>query len=281
MSRYFHVLRPQCPAEAKGEPCQDRQNDVHRSTFSHASVQDIQPICNKRPCDEGQAHFVSHIHPSPACGACDIRGLNAGIDFDTNHRLYLDLAEDFVPILLAEYVYKFRAIHRCNFEVFKSMVDHGSIISINFMRTLRTPKNAIDEVLAHPDFELHVNSLTSRSAIDNLKRLAEVIVHKTYLGNINLGLVGQVDDDRFAHIDDINRRIGEQKTALSPMLPDDNGCERFEAFVIRVSKACVELATLENKKFGIGFGSDKDMGTDLQVFASFGPNTGHFYGYSA
>jgi hypothetical protein len=187
MQDYFHVLRVTCP-KAIFE-CNGDSN--HMALFSHPGKKDVPPICGAKHTKYEQEsqrdapHFVTEFVHAPDTHPCDPQGLNAHIDFHANHLWYQKQVKPSILVTpkLVELLRRFRPVHRCTIEIFKSMIVHGSLISSSHMKGLREPKQAAKELQSHPLYHIKLQGLKNPGSVEERKVLSsysDAVIDRVY-----------------------------------------------------------------------------------------------------
>jgi hypothetical protein len=156
----FRNIRQMCRHQDK---CRDRRKVAHLQIYQHLASQPM--VLTNAQVTLGVIPAF-RVVPKPtatdptatktvACAATD--GDPFEVDNGRNHRNVARLVRDHLgarPNVRAEvkdWVSKLRPQHRCRLEIFKSMLVHGSVMSLAHMHQLNTPVAVRKEMHGHPE----------------------------------------------------------------------------------------------------------------------------------
>ena len=172
-----------------------------------------------------------------------------------------------IPLEILNWMRTVQPVHRCNPCIFESILLHGHVMSRHYMDNLKDPAFVANSVLQH-------------SRIRRIRGLQEKVV----ANHANKYIVGLVQDcfakTGFAAATtagDATSYPKETKKAEAYLgsIMSDKDLDAIRTKSMEIANASINL---HNNPSGIGFGNDKDLGTDKTVFSILGPHLGHYYG---
>lgn len=275
----IHIARPLCPY---GDKCRKLTQEDHLNSCTHTNIADIRSCCNtKDSCRELHRpdHTVKYRHRTSKNGhhIVSYYGLNKGITFVANQcngliriheytkrEKWASMPSGNVPQEILDWIRTVQPVHRCRPLIFESILLLGHVMSRNYMESLKRPKFVVFAILQHP----RVRRIQNISIPNVEQNVQDYITAFVTLAYEKAKLVGSGSAASSAHM------LKTKETALRSLLvPKD-----FDALKVKTDEITRTSIKLHSEPSGIGYGPDKELGTDKHVFSVLGPHLGHYYG---
>jgi hypothetical protein len=221
--------------------------------------------------DNTVPHRRTYSHTSVfSCYPCECRGINAKIDFFANSRFIRSKLTQFkaAPAII-EFVKNLRPAHRCAADIFKSILDHGNLISAVHMKRLANPDELLKEAVGHPEFRglIHSANVPDKAAREELDKLIQAYVKVVIDAEYKAAEISSQQPNPAS-----NPAIGALKIRMDAALRSlhkyfkGNDLKRLEAFAMRFVQAGIKLSKAPK---GIHFDVDQVCAGCLQLCLVF------------
>ena len=290
----IHIARQLCP---DGDKCLRMNEENHLNSYTHAKIADIRCLCERGIiCSERQKfdHIIKYRHrnPNDDCGVVRFFGLNKDVDFVKNQSASIarvlnyikthnwkPLASDSIPSKILNWIRTVQPVHRCNPIVFSSILLHGHVMSRDQMEKLKKPEFVTHSVMHHSQIRRikdinisQVNKFAEEYVLALVSdQFEKSVSSKSKPPGVPLAAVAAHPPAPTST--SFTETIRKSEKYLLDMIKTD--VYILKAKAIEIAQASIEL---HSKPAGIGHGSDKELGTDKQVFSILGPHLGHYYG---
>ncbi|CAF3729079.1 unnamed protein product [Rotaria sp. Silwood1] len=291
----IHIARHLC---SDSEKCTNLNDEDHLNLFTHPNIADIRQLCKHADeCyDRKKPHHIAKFrHPTKfeLSGILLYFNLNKKTDFVQNQKRIIDnvtayveknkwkpLPSGRVPREVIDYIRTVQPVHRCSPMIFESILLHGHVMSREYMENLKYPKFVANSVLQHSRIRrigILQEKITAGKAKDYITALVtRYFETKGFLDSKlppSTGGTGSLAPLK-ATPDYNSQDIPKLEAYLANNLKP-NEMEAIKAKTMEIAEASMNL---HMNPCGIGFGKDKDLGTDKTVFSILGPHLGHYYG---
>ena len=278
----IHVARYLCP---EGDTCPKRTNEDHLNSFTHPGISDVRALC---PHADGcyDRHKLDHvIHFRHAAkfeqsGILSGFSLGQGVDFIQNQQdiikrvtAYVQnencepLPSGAVPLEILNWIRTVQPVHRCAPLIFESILLHGHVMSRQYMENLRDPVFVANTVLQHSRTR-RIPAIQEKLVAEQARKFITGVVHDRFEKN---GFTpAAVAEDRTSYMKATNK--------VEAYLASNMKAKDLDAIRTKSMEIADASINLHINPSGIGFGNDKDLGTDKTVFSILGPHLGHYYG---
>ncbi|KAG9389524.1 Conserved hypothetical protein CHP02452 [Carpediemonas membranifera] len=293
MAKHVHQFWPEC---RHGEGCTSK-NSAHYDEFAH-------PGCRKSrfPCRYGlgcrdisdPAHLCKYAHPVRdvpyASFTANERVFKLSFTENVKRVLELQKSSSFVSkvhpktlVTIFELISQLRPTHRCNAEIFASVLDHGYFMSrLNMTRLAHASDDLTALAVTNPELLAIIDS-SSTDNREDLLQLARRAIKYEHAVTFNLEHErARARTQRDMSRDQVSKRTSQEidkfakrLAQASKVLYDSTLPAESHALSPVVTPT---LATPVSARPGIGYEVDKTMGTDDTVFSILGPNSFHRYG---
>ena len=285
----IHVARLPCPLNDK---CTQLTDEEHLNTVTHKNVADIRRVCRQyNSCCERQKpeHIARfrHVTDSQERGIVKCFHLNGTTNFVENQmnnirriQNYVQSANwqgaslDSIPNDILNWIRHVQPVHRCNPVIFESIMLHGHVMSREHMEHLKKPKYVADSVLQHSRIrriELIDQQNIQEAARAYIKSFVTVEYHKRGFPKPDPNASAKPLRPLSPSHHEIIRK---NEKILSTNLSNRD----MEALIIKTREIVEASIKLHSNPAGIGYESDRLLGTNKTVFSVLGPHLGHYYG---
>ncbi|CAF0884471.1 unnamed protein product [Adineta ricciae] len=283
-SRSIHIARQVCPY---GEKCSMVSDEEHINTLTHPHIPDIRPLCPYRDdCREPdklehRLQFRHHIIHEP--GVVRYYGTNKQVDFVQNHRNNVECVSRFVskqnwkplpsgiiPDEIVDWIRTVQPIHRCNLVIFESILLHGHVMSREYMEHLKDPTFVANSVLHHSRIR-RIDALKIKTYEEDARKYVTALVCLEFGKQ---GFLSKSANPEIFVASSFEDTVRKKENKLSGTIPS-NDMRALRSKAIDIARASIKL---HSDPAGIGYASDKALGTDKLVFSILGPHMGHYYG---
>ena len=217
-------------------------------------------------------HGRNHNHLSVAL----FSGVNASIHFVRNQSEMIQTVNNYVDNShwtktkiapeIVDWIRALQPVHRCNKLIFESILVHGHVMSRDYMNLLKKAKHVARAVQQHSRVRLIFLQHNNPPLKQNAKELIQSLVEAEFAKAESTGKT-PLDPE---HEYNINMIIKKLKPTLT-----DNDIKVIQDWSIKIAQASIKL---HQTPTGIGYGVDRKIGTDKQVFSILGPHCGYHYG---
>jgi hypothetical protein len=149
--------------------------------------------------------------------------------------------------------------------IFKSILAHGHVMSLEFMSGLSRPAYAAHEARHHPLVQQIIASKKMPDIADIIERFVECLVLVHFSKNSKDYAAQQQEWEEDLKI--------ASKSINIIVKPEEQ--QQLRQTAIAIAEAAILLS---KSPMGIGYDVDKVLGTNKQVFSILGPHTGGHYG---
>lgn len=277
----FHIARHFC---SDADKCTKLTDEDHLETYAHQTYRDIRLLCKypgfqcQSRLDTNHQQMYRHKQNFDHLGVIPASHLNSMIHFDQNQRNLIKTVKNYLrsqditlPNIVQDVCHWIRAlqpVHKCGPNIFTSILIHGHVMSRHFMKSLKRPGVVANAVLQHNQVRsilLKHNILTKN---EKPFQLIKALVMSEF------AKVG-TDEITTTSLDpEHETKINIAKVALQASLTK-NELNVIEEWTTKIAEASIQL---ENKRAGIGYTVDEEMGTDKHVFGIMGPHGASHYG---
>ncbi|CAF1531382.1 unnamed protein product [Adineta ricciae] len=296
LEKTIHIPRYMCP---DGDKCTKLTNEDHLNTFTHPGIPDIRELCKYADkCfhrrDAEHAAVYRHAARFEHSGILSYFNMNSGIDFVENQKNLTERIIQYVkdnnwtplpswtvPDNILNWIRTVQPVHRCNQVIFESILLHGHVMSREYMLNLKKPNFVANSVLQHSRMRC-VRELQEKVVAEHAKMHVTALVQRYFTSKGFTG--GKIPDatagppvpsaDIQDELTSLESDIAKQETFLSNALSRKD----LEAIRIKSDEIAEASINLHTNRAGIGYSSDKHLGTDKTVFSIMGPHLGHYYG---
>ena len=278
----IHIARYLCP---EGDKCPKRISEDHLNSFTHPGIPDIRPLCphadecyDRRNLD----HIIRCRHAAKfeQRGILSYFSVNQRIDFVKNqqdiiervtayiqHEKWKPLPSGSVPLQILNWIRTVQPVHRCNPYIFESILLHGHVMSRQYMENLKDAQFVANSVLQHSRIR-RIPGIQEKMVTEQATKFILGLV-QDYFVKHGFGTALTTKDTTLS----MNAITKAEACLASNLKVRDLDAIRTKA--MEIADASIHLHTNPS---GIGFGKDKDLGTDQTVFSIIGPHLGHYYG---
>nr|ACD54723.1 unknown [Adineta vaga] len=296
LEKAIHIPRYIC---SDGNTCTELTNEDHLNTFTHVKILDIRKLCKYADeCFDRRKveHVTEYRHAArfEHSGILSVFNLNSGIDFVENQKNIIERIIQYVkdqnwtplpswtiPDDILNWIRTVQPVHRCNQVIFESILLHGHVMSREYMLNLKTPQFVANSVLHHSRIR-RISDLQEKVIGEKAKAYIIALVQHYFTSK---GFIsGKIPDvtpatpvlpvDTHDELTSLQIGIEESEKYLSAVLKEKD----LEAIRIKSNEIAEASINLHTNRAGIGYSSDKDLGTDKTVFSILGPHLGHYYG---
>ena len=277
----IHIARQLCP---DGNQCQILSQEDHLESFSHPDIQDIRSLClhpGFKCHDRSSVHHLrkfrhgknyDHLTVAPSSN------LNASINFVRNQAQIIRAVNSYIGAEnwkkakisreILDWIRALQPVHRCKHFIFESILVHGHVMSLNYMKLLEKPKNVAKAVLQHSRVRLIFLQHNIPTVKENAYRLIEALVESKYAETVIGGkALAKLDPDHEQNVNLIRKK-------LQPTL-SDNDLTVICDWTSKITEASIKIL---NNPTGLKYPPDEKLGTDKHVFSILGPHRGYYYG---
>ncbi|CAF1367547.1 unnamed protein product, partial [Didymodactylos carnosus] len=148
----IHIARKLCP---DSDHCPMLTSEEHLNTFSHPNMRDIRLLCkySTTECRDRykKEHYIKYRHGTSEepLGVTKYFGLNKDISFSRNQKQMIQIIRNYFQINdikvssdILNWIHALQPVHRCNLQIFESMLVHGHVMSREYMNYLGQAKAA-------------------------------------------------------------------------------------------------------------------------------------------
>ena len=289
----IHIARHFCP---DGDKCRKLNQEEHLNSFTHPNIDDIRRVCKYgEKCHDGDKwdHVIKFRHPlsTEESGVVRYDGLNNNVNFVRNQsdsiarilnyiktHNWTPLPSGRIPDHILNWVRTVRPVHRCNPIILESILLHGHVMSRDYMEHLKKPKFVANSVMQHSRVR-RIKNLDIPQYADHAREYITALVIAEYekagfpkpealVGGTALPLPPHPPSKSNSNT------IKEKENILLSTLPS-NDLNALKTKAIEIAEASIKL---HSNPAGIGYPTDKDLGTDKHIFSILGPHLGHYYG---
>ncbi|CAF2891665.1 unnamed protein product [Rotaria sp. Silwood2] len=295
LEKSIHVPRSLC---IFGTECEKLLQEEHLNTFTHFNIRDIRIPCkhaDKCYTRRDPKHLAKFRHAITLqnSGIVPFYHLNRNINFAQNQSNNIaritnyvqlenweQLPSDSIPQEIIDWLHTVQPVHRCNPEIFKSILIHGHVMSREYMEALKDPDFTANSILHHSRIQ-RIDALKLPIYAESAKKYITALVAKEYEKN-GFPKIQSSEDVTGTQIlsSDISTSVSR-----SAFIEKENiflSHNISSADMNAIHKKTIEIAQasmkLHSNPAGIGYMRDKDLGTNKHVFSILGPHLGHNYG---
>ncbi|CAF4245688.1 unnamed protein product [Rotaria sp. Silwood2] len=294
LEKSIHVPRPLCPFANR---CKKLVQEDHLNSFTHPNIRDIRFLCkyaDKCYDRRNPKHLTKFRHTITFedSGVVRYYNLNKNIDFVQNQKDNIErvmryikkekwetLKNGSIPQNIINWIRTVQPVHRCKPEIFESILLHGHVMSRDHMEQLKDPRFVAHSVLHHSHLQ-RIKYLRQKKCAQDVKEYIYELVKEEF--------EKQASDNKSSnetttmttsssYIDNQQYRkelITNKEVILSYILSKEE-ITTIKQTAIEITQASMKLLSYPT---GYGYGPDKDLGTNKNVFSILGPNSGHYYG---
>ncbi|CAF3434099.1 unnamed protein product [Rotaria socialis] len=295
LEKSIHVPRLLCTF---GTECARLLQEEHLNMFTHSDIRDIRILCkhaDKCHSRRDPKHVVKFRHAMALqdSGIVPFYHLNKNIDFEqnqSNNIAYINnyverenwepLPSGSIPQEIIEWLRTVQPVHRCNPEIFKSILIHGHVMSREYMEALKDPGFTANSILHHSRIR-RIDALKVPIYAESAKKYITALVAEEYEKNgfLKMHSNENAEETQFLSSDNSistsrSDFINKECVYLSHNISSDD--------MNTIHKKTTEIAQASMKlklnPTGIGYDRDKQLGTNKHVFSILGPHLGHNYG---
>ena len=275
----IHIARNMCPDDGR---CEQMTDEDHLESFTHTNIRDIRLFCRYpgHSCSDRfkNQHLKKYRHGKNhnQLGVSPYAGVNNLINFVDNQKYLIRAVNKYatdsswkkseISQEILDWIRALQPVHRCNKEIFESILVHGHVMSREYMKMLRQPKHVAKAVMQHSRIRVIFLEHNSSTVKENTQRLIEMLVNAEFA---EAGVSGAPPKDP-----DFNKEVFVIEKKLKPPL-NDQDVRAIHEWAKKIAQASIRLHATPT---GIGYHVDTLMGTDKQVFSILGPHYGHYYG---
>ena len=256
---YIHITKPEC---IHSNSCTNL-DEKHWMTYCHKGISQFQKLCKDNPCSKRNQldHIQIYYHdPQTQYPMCFTKQVNNSIDFGLNFDLFKNDLKDVknknIPSEIIKWIESLLPVHRCDLEIFQSILLNESLKSRYFMKEKDHKKNLI-EIEEHSEFK----SIT-QNLVESKRKL---ILHFC-----NLKVDHLTNGPSFK---EENNLVMVEKSIKEFLQAQD-----YQSLISLVEKIVQKNLSLSNNPTGLGVSVDEILGTNQQVFSIIGPHLGNNYG---
>ncbi|CAF2836536.1 unnamed protein product [Rotaria sp. Silwood2] len=287
----IHIARNIC---SLGSKCKKLNQDDHLNSFSHPDIADIRLLCPNQAYDckdrRKPEHIIIYRHHGnhDRSGVIGCFGQNKEINFIENQRKIVQALNDYakglnskhrlsIPSEIQKWIKGLQPIHRCSKVIFESILVHGHVMSRDHMEHLKKSSFAAQAVQEHKRVRAIFDRYKMSTIEDHAKEYIRAIVSSVYSKKYSAGATvgtGTSSSSTTTESDDYDDTIRKKERIFQSLIKLEE--------VDTIKKCAIDVAeaswNLHNAPSGIGYPTDKLLGTDKHVFSILGPHLGHYYG---
>ena len=277
----LHIFRKEC---SQGEHCPWINDSNHLNSYSHSNIRDIQRLCkhSKATCSKQSdpQHWKDyrHRHSSHAYffGAAKYLGSNTHINFIRNQNDMIANIQRYmqasnwnpstitVPDTILRWIRALQPVHRCNANVFESILLIGHCMSREYMNSLREPQSVAKAIKSHKA----VQEIFAKVAITRLQQSMEEYFHILVAEHF-------CKHNKTALTKEQTQKLSQLETIFSQLDITDDALKKVRTLVTDIAEASFKL---QSSQTGLGWQPDVELGTNKHVFAVLGAHAGYYYG---
>ncbi|CAF4696989.1 unnamed protein product [Rotaria sp. Silwood1] len=294
IEKSIHVLRPLCPS---GNECTKLIQEDHLNSFTHPNIRDIRFLCKYADkCYERRnpKHLSKfrHIITFEDSGVVRYYNLNKNIDFVQNQKDNIERVIHFIkkekwealkngsiPQNIIDWIRTVQPVHRCKPETFESILLHGHVMSRNYMENLKKPRCVIDSILQHSRLR-QIKYLKQKKCAQDIYQYVTALVLEEFEKPISEnetsdGTIEVATSLSATKNVKLRKQLIKNKEVILSYILSKEEITTIKQTSIEITQASIKLHSCPT---GYGYGPDKDLGTNKNVFSILGPNLGHYYG---
>ena len=294
---HIHIARRLCP---EVDNCPSLSDDNHLNSFTHSKIRDICLLCQYSSLDcrdrsnpEHRKRF-RHTGNFDHIGIVHYSGFNQNIDFVRNQTEMIDTIRTYLESAkwteanmtvsngLRDWIRALQPVHRCDKNIFESVLVHGHVMSRDHMNSLRDTRFVASTVKQHKKLRLIFdrvdNVVVHRNAQEYIQELVEIAFRQadqekqatTVKEEAAAGSKSSVSLDGHC----VESKLRQKEKVLRSSLTSAD-IQVIRALTVDIVNASLQLLSIPT---GIGYEPDRELGTDKHVFAVLGPHAGYYYG---
>ena len=295
----IHIIRRICK---DGDKCKKLSQEEHLNSYSHPKLADI-----RRLCQHGTGCFYlrnldhvtkyRHARNDEETGVVQLYNLNKRCNFGRNQSQCIQRINDYVkkqgwkplpsggiPRTILDYFRTVQPVHRCSPFIFESILLHGHVMSRDYMENLKRVKFVARSVMQHSRIRCidGIDIPTYNKAATDY--IIEVVRQEFAAANFpppdpahggGTAAAGVVPSHAPKPNSDEHKEHVKAVQKILTQAFSKTDVDAIKTKAIEIAQASIKL---HSNPAGIGFATDKELGTDKRVFSILGPHLGHYYG---